>query len=109
MCSWPRVLRRSLRSSLLLRGRLRKARVIKVRHLPPPTQHDAVAEAVVQAVTAANWGVRLEAEMNRLQMKAQSYYFEAPPLRPSPPSSPPSQPSPAGTRFVVAQGSGLRG
>ena len=80
--------------------------MIKVRHLPPPTQHDAVAEAVVQAVTAANWGVRLEAEMNRLQMKAQSYYFEAPPLRPSPPHPLPPNPPPQGLDLLLPRARG---
>ena len=56
----------------------RRDRVFKLMSKQPPTRHDSVATAVVEAITAASWGTRLQAEIKKQRARAMTYYLEDP-------------------------------
>lgn len=56
----------------------RRKRVFKLMTKQPPTRHDSVATAVVEAITAASWGKRLQSEIKKQRARAMTYYLEDP-------------------------------
>ena len=56
----------------------RRAVENQVRTGPPPTRHDAVASAVLEAVKNADWGSRLAADIRRAKNRARTYFLEDP-------------------------------
>eukprot|EP01052_Picozoa_sp_SAG31_P042955 SAG31_NODE_6993_length_1825_cov_1.440904_3_plen_314_part_00 len=54
----------------------RRATENKVRLGPPPTRHDAVASAVLEAVNNADWGSRLASDIRSAKRRARTYYLE---------------------------------
>ena len=56
----------------------RRDQVFKVMSKPAPTRHDSVATAVVEAITGASWGTRLQSEIKKQRARAMTYYLEDP-------------------------------
>ena len=56
----------------------RREQVRKLTSKPPPTRHDSVATAVVEAITGASWGTRLQSEIKKQRARAMTYYLEDP-------------------------------
>ena len=54
----------------------RRGAVRKVQTKPPPTRHDSVATAVVEAIASASWGTRLHSEIKKQRARAMTYYLE---------------------------------
>jgi Ca2+-binding EF-hand superfamily protein len=73
--------RRERKVKAKVHDRCRRKTVRSVLKMPPPTRHDAVATAVVEAITAASWGGKLDSEIKKQRTRAMAYYMDDPDIQ----------------------------